>query len=154
MENSKENSGYKNLIPFSQETKEKARELGAKGGKKSGEAKRKKKFMKEISQAMLDCDLSDNDKESIKDIFPTLKDSELSVATLLLSKQFERAKEGDPKSFEIIRDTSGNKPVDKKDITSDGETIGGIEERDRGVLSHFFKHYSNRVNSKEKENEN
>lgn len=38
---------------------------------------------------------------------------ELTGAELIALKQFEKAKEGDTKAFEVVRDTVGQKPSDK-----------------------------------------
>lgn len=69
-----------------------ARRNGAKGGKASGEAKRRRKTLKEELLAMLE----DPDvQEGI---------------TVSLIKQ---AKEGNTKAYEIIRDTIGEKPIER-----------------------------------------
>ena len=43
-----------NLIPFSERSESEAREMGSKGGKKSGEARRKKKSMKQVMDMLLE----------------------------------------------------------------------------------------------------
>jgi hypothetical protein len=45
--------GHENLIPFSERNKEEARELGTKGGKKSGETRRRKRDMKTAMNYLL-----------------------------------------------------------------------------------------------------
>lgn len=47
----KEHAGIKNLIPFSERTKEEARELGRKGGKASGRSRAFAKNFREALQA-------------------------------------------------------------------------------------------------------
>ena len=42
-----------NLIPFSERSESEAREFGSKGGKKSGEVRRKKKSMKQVMDMLL-----------------------------------------------------------------------------------------------------
>lgn len=49
--------GAKNLIPITQRTKEEARELSIKGGKKSGESRRKKRDFAETFRTVLDIKL-------------------------------------------------------------------------------------------------
>ena len=46
--------GHENLIPFSERNKEEARELGTKGGKKSGEARAKKKTFKAVLDELME----------------------------------------------------------------------------------------------------
>ena len=83
-------AGKENLRPVS--SKEEARERGRKGGLASGEARRKRKTLKEELLLML------SEGETQKSV------------TLAL---IEKAMSGDTKAFEVIRDTIGEKPVDK-----------------------------------------
>ena len=83
-------AGKENLRPVS--SKEEARERGRKGGLASGEARRKRKTLKEELLLML----SDGETQQ-------------SVTLALI----EKAMSGDTKAFEVIRDTIGERPVDK-----------------------------------------
>lgn len=47
------NNGEKNLVPFSERSVDEARECGSKGGKKSGETRRRKKAMREAMKDLL-----------------------------------------------------------------------------------------------------
>lgn len=84
--------------PFTMET---AKECGHNGGKASGEAKRKKKLLKDCLNELLANEITD--KHGV-----TLTGSEMLAATLM-----RKAVKGDVKAFEVIRDTAGEKPVDK-----------------------------------------
>ena len=44
----------KNLIPFTERTESEAREISAKGGKKSGETRRRKRTMKQVMETLLE----------------------------------------------------------------------------------------------------
>lgn len=79
-----------NLKPVS--SKKEARERGRKGGLASGEARRKRKTLKEELLLML----SDGETQQ-------------SVTIALI----EKAMSGDTKAFEVIRDTIGERPIDK-----------------------------------------
>ena len=46
-------AGEENLIPMSERSKEEVRELAAKGGRKSGETRRRKKTMRENLEILL-----------------------------------------------------------------------------------------------------
>ena len=83
-------AGKENLRPVS--SKDEARERGRKGGLASGEARRKRKTLKEELLLML-----------------SEGETQQSVTLALI----EKAMSGDTKAFEIIRDTIGEKPVDK-----------------------------------------
>lgn len=81
-----------NLIPQSERTKEEQREIARKGGIASGEARRRKKTLKEELIALLETNDNNN---------------KISVALL------QRALNGDIQAFTTIRDTIGEKPIDK-----------------------------------------
>ncbi len=91
-------ANVQNLKPV--RSKDEARRRGANGGKKSGEARRERKALKE--QLLLLLKTGNAQKE---------------LCTALL----EKALSGDVKAFEVIRDTIGEKPVEKvAQTTADG----------------------------------
>ncbi|MBR1777284.1 MAG: hypothetical protein IJ752_01705 [Alphaproteobacteria bacterium] len=73
-------------------TKSEAKRRGKNGGKKSGEARRERKALKERLLLLLETG-----------------DTAESVAVALINK----ALSGNVRAFEVIRDTIGEKPVDK-----------------------------------------
>lgn len=82
-----------NLVNFtSDQDREAAVRNGRKGGIASGEAKRRRKSLREQLEILLE---NGNTQES--------------VAVALI----EKAMGGDVKAFEVLRDTIGEKPVDK-----------------------------------------
>jgi hypothetical protein len=83
-----------NLEPV--RSKEEARERGSKGGKKSGEKRREKKLLKEELMLLL----AQGDTQS-----------KISLALI------EEAIKGNVKAFEVIRDTIGEKPINKQEVT-------------------------------------
>lgn len=90
----------KNLKPA--RTKSEARALGAAGGKKSGEARRKKKTMRELLEIAME--LPSGDKTTAEAITAALLDKALG---------------GDVKAYEVVRDTLGESPKIKMDISGD-----------------------------------
>jgi hypothetical protein len=107
-----------NLQPLGQDekSKKKARELGAKGGKASGEARRRKKDLKACIEALLESQINGKDGNTY------------TGAEAITMKQFEKALKGDAKAFELLRDTSGQKPIEKVQIAEvDASTIQDIE---------------------------
>lgn len=99
-----------NLQNLRTPTSEEARELGRKGGLASAAARKKRKTLREELLSMLS---DGNTQESI-------------TAALL-----EKAMDGDVKAFEVVRDTVGEKPVDRietnVDIVID---LGGLPDGD------------------------
>lgn len=81
-----------NLIPMSERSKDEVREIGKRGGIASGEARRRKKTLKEELIALLETNDNNN---------------KISVALL------QKALNGDIQAFTTIRDTIGEKPTDK-----------------------------------------
>lgn len=99
-----------NLKPI--RSKSEAREIGSRGGKKSGERRKQLKTMRE----MLDFLMS-------KEI---LKKSGEKATTLeaMMSAIVKKAISGDIRAAEFIRDTTGQKPIDKAEITGkDGKDL-------------------------------
>lgn len=91
-----------NLVPFTKNSKE-AKECGKKGAKKSAQVRREKRELKETLELLL---TMENPR--------TKEDNQTSIALALL----EQAMQGNVKAFEVIRDTIGQKPVNKEEITS------------------------------------
>lgn len=85
-----------NLKPFNELTENEQRAIASAGGKASGEARRKRKTLKEELLLML-----------------SEGETQQSVTLALI----EKAMSGDTKAFEVIRDTIGEKPVDKVQAT-------------------------------------
>lgn len=82
-------------------SREEARERGSKGGKASGEARRRKRDIKLALEALLEKD------------YKTAEGITLSGAEAIATKQMEKALRGDTKAFEVVRDSSGQKPIEK-----------------------------------------
>ena len=94
-----------NLKPVS--SKKEARERGRKGGLASVEARRKRKTLKEELLLIL-----------------SEGETQQSVTFALI----EKAMSGDTKAFEVIRDTIGEKPIDKVMIADvDPSVIAEVE---------------------------
>ena len=89
-----------NLRPI-ELTHEEAVKNGRKGGVASGEARRKKKLMREAFEELLEKQYTDS------------KGTPIDGTSALAAKVFKQAMDGDLKAFEIIRDTTGQKPVER-----------------------------------------
>ena len=61
-------NGQENLIPFSERSKDEARESGRKGGKASGVARRRKADLRKIAEGMITGDISEMMIKSLIDI--------------------------------------------------------------------------------------
>ena len=87
-------------------TTEEARRRGALGGKKSAEARKKRKALRELLEVALMMPSEDGGNRID------------AIVSAIISK----AEMGDTKAFEVIRDTLGEKPSDKLQT----EHSGGI----------------------------
>lgn len=93
-----------------------ARENGRKGGVKSGEARRARKTLREELEILLMQDITDKNGRQMK------------TQAAISASMIKQALSGSTKAFEIIRDTIGEKPIDKLVVAEvDPETIDEVE---------------------------
>ena len=104
-----------NLIPGAHQL---TVEEQSKGGLKSGESRREKRELRKALETLLESEYEGESGEVTTGCF------------LIATKLFERAMNGNVKAFEVIRDTVGQRPIEKTqqlqtDIVIDlGEGIG------------------------------
>ena len=85
-------------------SKEEAVERGRKGGINSVKSRRRKKLLRECLEELLDTE------QEVKINGVTLKKTNAELLSVTLMK---KALKGDVKAFEVLRDTAGEKPIDK-----------------------------------------
>lgn len=90
-------NGTDNLIPFNKRTEEEQRRIATMGGKASGESRRRRKTFKEALLIALE---TEKDGKLIQDL----------GVEALIAKYIN----GDLEVFKTVRDTVGEKPVDKQ----------------------------------------
>ena len=112
----------KNLIPFDERTKNEQREIARQGGIASGEARRAKKSLREAMQVLMDADLTGKDGKT------------MTGTEAMAAKAFQAALKGDWKAWELVRDSAGQKPVDKVQMKTD---VNIAESAER--LSNIFE---------------
>lgn len=111
----KKHVGLKNLRKI--DSTELAREVGRKGGIAKGVNSRRKKSMKELAEQLLSMQETPEIAEKIAKLYPNLKASDITNSLTIIAKQLQKAKQGDAKAFELLRDTSGQRPVEKSETT-------------------------------------
>lgn len=102
-------------------TTEERREAGRKGGIASGEAKRRKKAMRERLEIILEMPLKSGknaDIESIKN-FAALKGKNITVQDAMMIAQIQKALRGDTNAATFVRDTAGQNPATKIEAEMD-----------------------------------
>ena len=96
---------------------EEARELGRKGGIKSGEVRRARKTLREELEALLTEEITDKNGRRMQ------------TQKAISASMIKQALTGSTKAFELIRDTIGEKPVDKVMLAEvDQATIDEVEQ--------------------------
>ena len=124
-----------NLIPNSERTPSEVRENARKGGIKSGEARRRKKDMKERLEILLSMPIKDGKGAKIEKIkgFGDLKGQNITVEDAILVAMIQKALKGDVSASNFIRDTSGQKVAEKVEInTTIDESVREIENYLKG----------------------
>lgn len=107
----------KNLIPQAHKI---TVEEASKGGKKSAEVRRQKRDLRRALEVLLEKDFKDR------------AGNKVSGAEAITAKLFEKAMKGDVRAFETLRDTVGQKPVEKVMVAEVDQDV--IDEVEKAVL--------------------
>lgn len=104
---------------FADMTPQERAEFGRRGGIKSGEVRRNRKNMRETLGVLLDMNMKSGKGCNIDAVqnFAALKGKNVTLETALLLAQIQKALKGDTTAFTAIRDTSGQNPGEKIDIS-------------------------------------
>ena len=120
-------NGLNNLVSLADRTTEERREIAIKAGKASGEARKKKKELKERCKILLE--MMPNKALIAKSLG---EDAELPESAdmydLMIAKMVQVAMlDGNVKAAEFVRDSAGDKPTDKSEVTASVMTEKDIE---------------------------
>ena len=109
----------KDLIPLNKRTKEQQKAICSKGGKASGEARRKKRTIQSIANDILEmtAPVSKATRRELAQKYGVKQDT-IDVAFVSTVRLAERALRGDMKAFELLRDSAGQKPIDNLAVHS------------------------------------
>lgn len=120
-------AGEENLIPFSERTKEEARELGRRGGKASGAARRRKRSLKEAADLYLSLPVEDKRRwNKLSRRYLDAEDIDNQMAMIV--SLWDGAMAGDARSAKVLIDLIGTEGEEQQ-----GETleITGLPEEYR-----------------------
>lgn len=95
-------------------------EIAKKGGLASGKARREKANLRKACEMLLEMDIKGKDG--------TMK----SGAEAIAIAQLQKALKGDAKAFEVLRDTAGQKPVERIMVAEVEQSV--IDEVERAIL--------------------
>ena len=133
----REVANEENLKPFNKRSVNEAREMGKKGGKASGRARRKKKTMQELMKATLSLALKKDGKitdAEVESNLPGLAGQNMSVMQALVLAQVKKGLEGDGNAFDRIMELIGEK-VNKQEITINSNPYSGLSEAELKKLA-------------------
>lgn len=113
-------AGEENLVSLADRTTEEQREIASMGGKASAKARRERKAMRESLEIILGMALNEDKEEcDIEEIksYAGLSGKNITVEQAMIIAQVKKALKGDTQAFTTLRDTSGQAPNQKVDIT-------------------------------------
>lgn len=139
MEEKKNRPQTKHLKPNEARTPQERRENARKAGIASGKARREKADLKKQLQVWLETDVA-RDKNG----------NPLTGAELMVQVAAKHMKDGNPKYWELIRDTAGFKPVDKVMMAEVDQSV--VDEVEAMVLGDQTNEQSGKKESAGKEN--
>lgn len=117
-----------NLIPFtSDQDREEAKKNGRKGGIASGEARRKKKAMREAFDLMLSLPLKDEKANAFLDYLGIPEDERDNQMGIVVSMYKEAVTHGSVQAAAFIRDTIGENPKEKVEVEGTINTVNPLE---------------------------
>ena len=105
----------RNLIPMEQRSPEEAREMGRKGGRASGEARRRKKSLREAAELYLSLPVSDKrawNKLAKDGVAPEDADNQMAIIAGLSIK----AAKGDAKAAKVLFDLIGDHSREEDEV--------------------------------------
>lgn len=119
--------GRKNLIP--PRSTEEARQRGRKGGIKSGTSRRAKKTLRETVSMLMKSDCKLSNIIAKMEEMGIQKSYQTNQMAMVLA-MFSEAMKGNVQAFNSLRDTMGEKPISKAELTgADGAPIEIAAER-------------------------
>lgn len=117
-------ANIENLVPNEDRTPDERRENARKAGIASGVARRKKRDLREACLAILDMDVT------------TKAGDTMTGAEAMVAKLFQQAMKGNIKAFIALRDTAGQKPVEKLVVSDvDQSVINEVENMVAGATA-------------------
>lgn len=122
--------GYANLIPMNKMTEAEQREIARMGGKASAESRKRRKTAKDIAQAILSTKLNASQIDEILDGAKNLIGDDTSAYAVMIAKMIQEANRGNVQAFTAVRDTAGDKPTDKQEVTA-AVTAGDVALMDK-----------------------
>lgn len=132
----------RNLIPNSERTPSELRKMTRNGGKKSGEVRRAKKLFRETCELLLSMDCKNGSLNEHMSEMGIPKGEQTNQMAITIS-MLKSALEGNVQAFKELRDTMGEKPVQRQEIT--GKDGRPLQERELSMKEAI--EFAKKVNS-------
>lgn len=122
--------GEENLVPLNQRTKDEQREIASKGGKASGEARRRKRDAKSAARLILNLPVQEALEKNLLTMGITDEDHTNMVA--IMARAFTKAMTGDIGAMQFLISMAGSSPQFKmeeerhKKFMQDGEKANSV----------------------------
>ncbi len=115
-------------------TKEEERAIRSKGGKKSGETRRRQRTMREATKILMDAVAPKDYASKLKEFGIT--DEDMTNQMALIMTMLQSGLEGDVRAAEFVRDTLGENPAVKQKETESEKRI----QLDRDMFEYKKEH--------------
>jgi hypothetical protein len=92
-----------NLIPMNKRSERERKEIGRMGAEVTNRKKKEKKMMREVVQALMDTDMSEDLIDKLREKLPFLQEG-MDFKTAMVMGQLVSAMGGNSKSFELLAD--------------------------------------------------
>lgn len=119
-----------NLVPMSQRTKEEVREFASKGGKASGEARRRKRDAKSAARLILNLPVQEALEKNLKAM--GLNETDYTNMVAIMARAFTKAMTGDIGAMQFLINMAGSSPHFQmeeerhKKFMQEGEAAGNV----------------------------
>jgi len=121
--------GHENLIPFSERSKEEARENGAKGGKRSGETRRRKADFRKTLNMLL---TAGAEVDKISD-FLRQNGVDSTYESIINFAMITKAMNGNVRAYEAIKDAIGQTAKDDLDMEEQRAKIEHLQAQSNNL---------------------
>ena len=119
-------NNIENLKPRTELSKEEAVEMGRKGGIASGKARKEKKLIKDSIELLLGLPIKSNKtKEQLRQL--GIEEDEMNNQTAMVIAIYQKALKGDVSAFNTLRDSVGQKPIEKVETTEIPRIIDDVK---------------------------
>lgn len=119
-------------------TSEEARFYGSMGGKASADARRRKKSLKELTQALLEMKPHEKITAKAKILFPEVDPEDLTNGMALAMAMLNKAVvDGDVKAAQFVRDTAGEVPEQIINGNLGQSTVFVTEKDQNKIIKHI-----------------